>query len=120
MNGMTADTGTSEIIVRRGGGWVDGARAYKIVIDGMILGKVSKNGTLRLKVPAGEHEVIARVDWCGSPPVQLSLKPGEVVELGVVNGYGLWKIALGAMLILPGIYMFTVGANRYLKLGLIG
>ncbi len=120
MNGMSRDTETSEIIVRRGGGWVDGARAYKIVIDGMIAGKVSKNGTLRLKVPAGEHEVIARVDWCGSPPVQLSLKPGEVAELGVVNGYGLWKIALGAMFILPGIYMFTVGANRYLKLGLIG
>jgi hypothetical protein len=117
---MTADTGTSEIVVRRGGGYVDGARAYKIVIDGVISGKVSKNGTLRLKVQAGAHEAIARVDWCGSPPVQLSLKPGEVAELGVVNGYGLWKIALGAILILPRIYMFTAGANRYLKLGLIG
>ncbi len=117
---MAVDTGSGVIIVHRGGGFVDGARAYKIVIDGIVSGKISKKGTLRLKVPAGGHEVVARVDWCGSPPVRLSLKPGEVVELGVVNGYGLWKIALGAMFILPAIYMFTIGANRYLKLGLIG
>jgi hypothetical protein len=67
----------ASVTVKRGGGYIDAIRAYKIVLDGQVVGAVSRNGELTVQAPAGPHEIHAAVDWCSSNRVTFSLADSE-------------------------------------------
>ena len=81
-------TGRATLILRRGGGYADRMRAYRILIDGADAGEVRRN------------------DRAGSKPMQLTLGDGEVAEIEVSNTHG-------AIL---AVWAITFGMNNYLTL----
>ncbi|HOJ99126.1 MAG TPA: hypothetical protein PLW34_06165 [Termitinemataceae bacterium] len=44
-------------------GWQDKLRAYKIVCDGKVIGKIRDNQSVKIYIPAGSHEIYASLDW---------------------------------------------------------
>jgi hypothetical protein len=100
---------TGSLAVSRPRQYADMLRDYRIILDGREVGTVSRGAELRLDLPIGEHEVVARIDWARSNFFKVMIREGELTELEVgSNIYG-WRF-------LAIIYFITVGYSRYLYL----
>ncbi|GAA0471844.1 hypothetical protein Ade02nite_51380 [Paractinoplanes deccanensis] len=70
-------------VERPTGAFFDRARAYKIVVDGVVKGSVRCGREISLALPPGGHTVRAELDWTGSPDLPVHLGPGATVRLRV-------------------------------------
>jgi len=60
----------------------DRGRSYRIEIDGRRVGKLRRGESAKYPVPPGRHTVRARIDWTGSPALQVDASadaPARVV-----------------------------------------
>lgn len=104
---MTASGGeaAATIIVRRPAPlWRDGLRRYRIQVDGEEIGKVRGGDEVAVTVAPGRHSIRARIDWTGSPDVDVDVAAGEHVVLTVEPA--------GSSLRLDQVF----GSDRYLTL----
>jgi len=68
----------SELIVRRRAAWwQDRMRDYIVLVDGSECGRVANGDEVRVHVAPGRHRVQLKIDWCGSPAVDV-----DVPEVG--------------------------------------
>jgi hypothetical protein len=75
---------SGELVVSRPAGWYqDLLRRYEVVVDGRVAGRLRRGEELRVDVPAGRHRVQARIDWTGSPPVEVDVPPSGTVTVTV-------------------------------------
>jgi hypothetical protein len=82
-HGPTAGVPLSATIVlrRERGGYRDFLRSYQVMVDGKMAAKIKRGQTLTLPIPAGQHEIFLRIDWCRSPSVEVDAQPGQVIEM---------------------------------------
>ncbi len=66
---------------RRPGGYVDRARAYKVLVDGEEKGRIKAGESVTADVAPGRHEVHLGIDWARSPTLAVDVQPGEQVTL---------------------------------------
>ena len=79
---MHEDGSRSSIIVSRvRGGWRDRARRYGIEIDGEQVASIKRGERIDIPVASGRHEVVMRINWGTSEPVDLDIFPGQSIEL---------------------------------------
>jgi hypothetical protein len=98
---------TGQIIVGRPErAWRDRFRQYLVKIDGVPRGKVRQGGSLVLPVAAGRHTVEARIDFAGSPLVDLDMTNGETLRFSVQPCGNAWQF----------YQAFAHGRHRYLLL----
>jgi len=115
-------------------------RSFKIFIDGKEAGTI-ENGELKsFTVIPGAHKIQARIDWCGSPEVQVYLSEGQTqtLQLGgfryvrqffkirwIIFGIAVfcwlvfdfpYFILLFPLTLLPIFYFLTFGRMKYLTL----
>lgn len=67
------------ITVRRGKGWMDKFRKYRILIDGVEVGRIKQGVELTCEVAEGPHVVEARIDWCSAEPLAVDVGSEDVV-----------------------------------------
>jgi hypothetical protein len=73
----------SRIIVRRGfGGYRDHRRSYKVLVDGVTVGKLRPDEYLEYAVSPGSHSVQIRIDWSGSKKLFVNVEPEQTVLFG--------------------------------------
>jgi hypothetical protein len=55
-------------------------------------------------LPPGHHSLSVEMDWCSSPPYEIDVRPGELVELEASIRWRslLWCLGLFTMVIMPG------------------
>lgn len=100
MSGMTVIA--TLVVKRTSQAWIDRARAYQILVDGVVKGTVRCGRELSLALPPGAHVVQARLDWTGSEPLRVHLGPGSTVRVkveprGVVHAAGRRYLRLSRM-----------------------
>ncbi|GAA2760828.1 hypothetical protein [Actinopolymorpha rutila] len=61
--------------------WRDKWRAYRILVDGVQVGKVRRGESTTVTLTPGTHHVRLRIDWCTSPEVSVDITAGEQSEL---------------------------------------
>ena len=83
------------LTVRRDKGYADKIRKYRILLDGVEVGRLAEGAVLREEISEGPHVVEARVDWCGSPPLQFDAQAGEQVVL-VRSALRGWRVMLAS------------------------
>jgi hypothetical protein len=115
-------------------------RDYKIFVDGQQVGTISNGQTKEFTILAGRHRVAARIDWCSSPDVSITVQDNETKNLkvgGFKNGNLLMPLGLGIIvlhfilksmmgfnyaifLVVPIflllVYYLTIGRKKYLTL----
>lgn len=81
------------LTVRRDKGYADKLRKYRILLDWVEIGHLAEGAVLRKDISEGLHVVEARVDWCGSQPLELDARAREqvVVVRGALRG---WRLML--------------------------
>ena len=67
----------ARIVVRRDQHWLAAARAFKVIVDGDVVGRVRNGGTEVFEVPAGDHSLRIRLDLAKSNELEFELLPAE-------------------------------------------
>ena len=76
-------------IKRTSGDYRDLFRSYKVLVDGEPVGKLRPGAQLHVEVPAGRHDVQARIDWSGSEVlvIEVAESSSPVVELSAGSAF---------------------------------
>jgi hypothetical protein len=69
------------VVARPRGGRRDRARRYVVKVDGVRAGTLTRDSSLELVLPVGEHRLQGRLDWCRSREVTLQVDPGAEICL---------------------------------------
>lgn len=97
---------TARLIIHRYVQWADIFRAYRIFVDEVEMGRIRRNSTLDLEIPAGRHVIGAAIDWVRAEPILIDAQAQQTVHVEVSNTYGARKAE----------YAVTVGKDTYLTL----
>jgi hypothetical protein len=85
------------------------SRDFEILLDGKPAARVRNGKTIAVQAPLGEHELVAQIDWCRSPPVRLSLRPDSEACLRVRCAVPRWAWLVPYLVFLyimvPGWYL---------------
>ena len=54
---------TGSLILVRPKQWCDRLRDYRIIVDGVEVGRLGPAAEIRLELSEGEHQILARIDW---------------------------------------------------------
>lgn len=63
--------------------WRDRFRAYRLVVNGVSVGKIRRGKVVRVAVQPGLHHVRALIDWSGSPWVAVDVPSGSEVRIQI-------------------------------------
>jgi hypothetical protein len=81
----------TQLTVTRPRQYADRVRAYKMFLDGQLVGEIRANQTVKVNVPPGVTRFQAKVDWCMSKPFFLDgLSDGDVIETRNSFSHKLW------------------------------
>ncbi len=83
-------------------------RNYQILIDGQLVGTIANGETKDFPVTAGSHTVKAKIDWCGSSDISITLGENETKEFKLQG--------LSFLASLFALYYITIARDKYLAL----
>ncbi|HEY2747856.1 MAG TPA: hypothetical protein VGL86_24710 [Polyangia bacterium] len=88
-------------------------RSFKILVDGKPVGAVAHGKVAEFPVEPGFHEVAAKIDWCQTPAITVSVERGGTVELEVGCNRTSWHSLglLWAVLVRPQTYLYLRAPN---------
>ncbi len=73
---------SAQIVIRRPeGGYRDKFRRYRIEVDGVVKARLKRGDRVSIAVTSGRHRVRARIDWTGSPEIEVSSDDGSVTQM---------------------------------------
>ena len=66
--------------------WRGRLSAYKVIIDGKKQGTIKNDETRKFEISPGRHRVQVRINWTGSRPLDISVRPDSTVSLECTPG----------------------------------
>jgi hypothetical protein len=81
------------LVLSRGDDSAGLLRKIVITLDGSPVARLGPGQTVEVSIPAGNHRVIASMDWTTSPSVEIHAEAGERVALQAALPWsGFWKM----------------------------
>jgi hypothetical protein len=95
----------SKIIINRTTEFSNLIRSIEIYLGNEKIGTIRDGESKEFEVEAGEYELRAKIDWCGSNKINFTIGENEVLRynLSGTNPF-------------LGLYYITFGKDRYLRL----
>ena len=115
-------------------------REFRLFIDGKKIGTIANAQTKEFDIAAGQHSIIARIDWCRSPELTFETND-EASKIFLVGGLKSWRwlMPLGSIFIILSLllkdkvsnyitailvlipllyllYYLTIGSKKYLTI----
>lgn len=132
----------TQLIINRSSAWANKLRDIKIFLDDVEVTQIADGCSQTLNLPPGDYEIHAKIDWCSSKRIEVTLQEDEQKEIQLsgfkfsnylyiafaltVIGmyfyqgpyvYGYNPFTLGVVsLTLVFAYYLTLGRNQYLQL----
>jgi len=89
--------------IERASAYGDALRSYKIVLDGIIVGKIRQKEIKEILITSGPHNLVFKIDWCGSEVIHVSAEEGQTIEIVVRKSDA--TSALGGMFFSPNTWI---------------
>lgn len=68
--------GTTIRVTRLRTGYRDRLRRYRVLVDGLTIGRLRRGESVEVPVSAGRHTVRVKIDWTGSPTEVVDVAEG--------------------------------------------
>ena len=95
------------IEVKRSSQYANRMRAIEIFVDDKSVGKLANGESKVFEVMPGEHRVYAKIDWCKTPEISVSVDAGETATLKTGSELVGWKIFLAIVyLFMPSKWIY--------------
>ncbi len=97
--------------VQRARQFSDSLRGYRIEIDGQPRGGIRPGRATEIPLEPGSHQLILRMDWFSSPPVDFTIRAGEMFT------FACWSNIRGWRIIAAGVFAlyYLVRRGEYLS-----
>lgn len=94
---------------RRPAQYADFFRNYQLFVDGVRVGEIDAGWQVQIAVPAGIHEVVARLDWCSSNTLRVAVSEGATHAIEVGTNLRGWRLLfiLAYITILRADYLYV-------------
>ncbi|MDR5589952.1 hypothetical protein [Christiangramia sp. SM2212] len=92
-----------KLIIKRNSEWANKMRPFEIYINGIKLTDIKDKEVLAFEIPEGNYQLKARIDWCGSQPLNIKISEGEIKRVEV-SGFILSKYFLPVAIICALLY----------------
>ena len=102
-----------KLIIKRTSEWNNRMRGIVIFLDGKKIGVIRNGEFKEFEIEPGEHNIKAKIDWCGSEKLLINLADNEVKKIEL-SGFKLGKYMMPVALIICIIY-FTFGEQLNLS-----
>lgn len=96
-----------KLIIRRNSEWANKMRSFELYLNGRKFANIKDKQVLSFEIPEGKYQLLARIDWCGSKPLNIEIAEGEIkrVEVkGFIFSKYLLPLAVSVVLLYFGIY----------------
>ena len=88
------------IRVKRSTSYPDRIRAYRILVDGQEMAHLNADQSVELPVVSGMHTIVAKIDWCSSPTLNVAIRDGETVNFECGSNLRGFRLFLGIIYVL--------------------
>lgn len=131
-----------KLIINRTSEWTNKMRDISIFLDETKIGTIGNAETKEFEISPGEHQLKAKIDWCGSKSITLNTSELEIQQielssfknskwLAPIYGiaiilyftfvpiselYSTYFLVLIIPVLIYQFYYFTFGRNKYLRL----
>lgn len=89
----------SHLNITRAPSFIDSNRAYRIMVDGEMVGRILPQETVEIPIKQGQHDISVRIDWCGSRKLSLKFEPDDTLFLECGSNVSGWKFILNIVYI---------------------
>lgn len=93
-------------VSRSADAFVDMLRAYKVLIDGVVVGELRPGDVGKFEVAPGVHELYLKIDWARSEKAEVELSSGELAKFSCAPRANL----------LTDLFWALAGWRRYIRL----
>jgi hypothetical protein len=99
----------ASITITRDSGWMDGFRAYRVMVDDREFCRIRRGESKTFPVGPGRHTLVCAIDWCSSEPIAFDVGEHEHARFEVSSN-------LRGLHILAALYYIIVRRSQYLLL----
>jgi hypothetical protein len=79
-------------------------RGFSLYLNGQKLGDIFNDEKEEFEIPEGDHELVAKIDWCSSPAVNFNINNNDVQTFNV-GGFKHNKVILPMSAILVFLHL---------------
>ncbi|MCB7479866.1 hypothetical protein [Christiangramia sediminis] len=131
-----------KLLVKRNSEWANKMRSFDLYLNGRKFAEIKDKQVLSFEIPEGKYQLMAKIDWCGSQPLDIEISEGEIkrievkgfifskylLPVAVVSGFlyfGIYfkyntnSLFLATLLMIffgYMLYFMSFGRNQYLRL----
>lgn len=80
--------------------YADKMRAYKVVVDGDVIGEIRNGESMGFDVAPGSHNLVLTIDWCRSREVPFEASSGVDVAFDLSPRARGWAVLLSLYVVL--------------------
>ena len=92
-----------KLLIKRNSEWANKMRSFDLYLNGRKFAEIKDKQVLSFTVPEGKYQLMAKLDWCGSQPLPIELKEGEIKRIEI-KGFIFSKSLLPAAIVTGGLY----------------
>jgi hypothetical protein len=134
-----------KLLIKRSSGWANKSRTIHLFLNEKKFAALKDGQLLSFEIPEGRYQIKAKIDWCGSQPLDLDLTKGEITRLEIkgfifseyllpvalITGFlyfmfyfryhinSLWLAALLMFFLGYLLYFFSFGRDQFLRIKII-
>lgn len=131
-----------KLLIKRNSEWANKIRSFDLYLNGRKFAEIRDKQVLSFEIPEGKYQLMAKIDWCGSQPLNIEILEGEIkrvevkgfifskylLPVAVVSGFlyfGIYfkyntnSLFLATLLMIffgYMLYFMSFGRNQYLRL----
>jgi len=76
----------ANIKIQRTSEYINLMRDYRLFIDGQKIGTIANGKTKEFEITAGQHSIVAKIDWCSSPELTFDLNDTDTKTV-LIGGF---------------------------------
>lgn len=73
----------ARIVIVRSNEYMNRFRGFSLYLNGQKLGDIFNDEKEEFEIPEGDHELVAKIDWCSSPVINFSISDNDVQTFNV-------------------------------------
>lgn len=107
----------AKLIVTRARKSADRARAYRILVDGQAVTRIGAGGRVEIPLPPGRHEIVAKLAFLRSPPLEIEAGPEgdhHVLVGSKMDRSETWKVVRYSTAWAPLAFLLLSFTGRFL------
>lgn len=82
-------------------------RSFELYLNGRKIGDIGDHEIKKYAVPPGVYSLEAKIDWCGSQPLALTLGKDDTIHVQV-SGFVMSKYFMPSAILIALLYFFCI------------